>query len=217
VTRADQCLPVPADLDPVEVAGLVLTQVGYNGGSRPPVEQGWHVVVIGDGLVGQWAAQTFRARGARVLLAGHHPRRLEIAAAVSADAVVDTRQRPLAEAVAEHFAGRVDCVDESVGLMANVELAASVLRPDGHLVLNGYHPEGEHLLNVQLLHDREITCWGMAGWTRARLETTLGWVQQERLRVRPLVTHEFEGREADRAYRLMWDRTEDFLGILLRW
>jgi hypothetical protein len=35
--------------------------------------------------------------------------------------------------------------------------------------------------------------------------------------VRPLVTHEFAGAEADKAYRLVWDKSEEFLGLLLNW
>lgn len=217
VTHGSQCFPVPEDLDPIDVSGLVLTQVGFNGGTRPPVQPGWNVVVIGDGLVGQWAAQTFRAQGANVVLCGRRPRRLDIAASISADIVINGREQDLVTEITQKFPEGVDCVDESVGLIANVESAFVMLRHDGHLVFNGYHPEGEHLLNIQLMHDKEITCWGMAGWTTPRMEKTLQWVCEGKLKVRELVTHEFSGAEADKAYRLMWDKSDDFLGILLNW
>ena len=67
---------LPAGLDPVAYAGLVLTQVGFNCGSRSPVTPGSTAVVIGDGLVGQWAGQTLVQRGARVVMVGRHPDRL---------------------------------------------------------------------------------------------------------------------------------------------
>ncbi len=216
LTDAGQCLPVPESVDPVDAAGLVLTQVGYNGGTRPPVQPGWIAVVIGDGLVGQWAAQTFRARGCYVILCGRRPKRLHIAAQVSADEVVNDHEQSIEQIVAERF-GAVDVVDEAVGLIDNVELAFRLLRNDGHLVFNGYHPEGEHLMNIQWMHDKEITCHGMAGWTMERLAGTLRLIEQGRLKVRELITHEFAGAEADKAYRMMWDKTDDFLGILLKW
>lgn len=217
LTDAGQCLVLPEGLDPVEVSGLVLTQVGYNGGMRPPVQEGWTAVVIGDGLVGHWAAQTFRARGAYTILCGRRPKRLEIGAQVSADEVINAREQDIAEIINARFPDGVDVVDEAVGLIDNVELSFRLLRHDGHLVLNGYHPEGEHLMNIQWLHDREITCHGMAGWTRPRMEGTLKWLHEGKLKVRPLVSHEFAGTEADKAYRMMWDKSEDFLGILIDW
>jgi 3-hydroxyethyl bacteriochlorophyllide a dehydrogenase len=217
VTAADQCLRVPEGLAPQDVAGLVLTQVGFNGGTRPPVEPGWGAVVIGDGLVGQWAAQTFRARGAHVVLCGRHPLRLEIAARVSADEVVNDREQDIQAFVKERWPNGVDIADEAVGRIANVELAFSLLRRDGHLVFNGYHPEGEHLMNIQWMHDKEITCHGMAGWTRPRLEGTLQWLAEGKLNVRDLITHRFKGADAAQAYRMLWDRSEEFLGLLLEW
>ena len=60
---------LPGGLDPLAFSGLVLTQVGYNVGTRPRIEIGDGAIVIGDGLVGQWSAQTLAWRGARVLWA----------------------------------------------------------------------------------------------------------------------------------------------------
>ncbi len=217
VTEASQCFPVPEGVAVEDVAGLVLTQVGYNGGTRPPVAEGDVAIVIGDGLVGQWAAQTFRSRGAYVVICGRRPRRVQIAAEVSADEVVDTRSRDICQIVAERWPGGVKIVDEAVGLLGNVELAISLLAHDGHLVLNGYHPEGEHLMNIQWLHDKEITCHGMSGWTTPRMEKTLAAVAEGKLKVRELVTHEFAGAEANRAYKMVWEKEQEMLGVLLRW
>ncbi|MBD3176997.1 MAG: zinc-binding dehydrogenase [Armatimonadia bacterium] len=217
ITPADQCLPLPDGLDPIKASGLVLTQVGYNGAFRPPVEKGSKVLVIGDGLVGQWAAQGFRARGAEVVLLGRHHRRMELARAHSADVVLDDGEIVAAHAILDRWPDGADIVDEAVGRIANVEMAFQVLRHDGHLVFNGYHPEGEHLMSIQWMHDKEITCWGMAGWTRQRLEATLRLIQEGAFKVTELVTHAFPGVEADRAYRMIRDRSEPFLGVVLEW
>ncbi len=217
VTPAGECLPLPDCMDPIEASGLVLTQVGYNGAFRPPVGPGSRVVVIGDGLVGQWAAQGFRARGAEVLVLGRHPGRLELARLHSADAVLNDREVVAAHAILDRWPEGVDVVDEAVGRIANVELAFQLLKHDGHLVFNGYHPEGEHLMNIQWMHDKEITCWGMAGWTRPRMEATLDLLNRGAFKVKELVTHTFPGAEADAAYRMIRNRSEPFLGVVLQW
>lgn len=68
VTHGSQVWKLPERLDPVAASGLVLTQVGYNVGMRPELTPGDAAVVIGDGMVGHWAAQTLQHRGARVLM-----------------------------------------------------------------------------------------------------------------------------------------------------
>ena len=103
VTPAGECLPLPDGMDPIQASGLVLTQVGYNGAFRPPVGSDTRAVVIGDGLVGQWAAQGFRARGAEVLVLGRHPRRLELARLHSADAVLNDREVVAAHAILDRW------------------------------------------------------------------------------------------------------------------
>jgi threonine dehydrogenase-like Zn-dependent dehydrogenase len=84
-----EVISVPPEIDDLSAAGLVLAQVGWNGGSRPPVAHQELVVVVGDGLVGQYAAQRLRGRGARVLLVGRHAFRLGYARRFSADEVSD--------------------------------------------------------------------------------------------------------------------------------
>jgi 2-desacetyl-2-hydroxyethyl bacteriochlorophyllide A dehydrogenase len=76
VTHRSQIWKLPPGLDPVAASGLVLTQVGYNVGIRPQVSIGDAAIVLGDGMVGHWAAQTLQFRGARVLMAGKHDERL---------------------------------------------------------------------------------------------------------------------------------------------
>jgi 3-hydroxyethyl bacteriochlorophyllide a dehydrogenase len=108
-------------------ASLLLAQVGYNGASRPHIEPGAVAAVIGDGLVGQYAAQVLRGRGARVLLAGLVGERLALARRHSADEVFDAGQgdfgafvrsrAPEGAAVAVEAAGTAATVAQAVGLL----------------------------------------------------------------------------------------------------
>jgi 2-desacetyl-2-hydroxyethyl bacteriochlorophyllide A dehydrogenase len=212
-----EVIPLPEGLDPVKAAALVLTQVGYNGGSRPPVRSGDRALVVGDGLVGQWLAQMLRHRGARVLLVGRRPERLACAGQWSADRTVDVRQTPLAEAAQQEAPGGFDIVADTVGTAGSVAQVMGLVRRDGHLVLNGYYREGEHLLSIQQLHSREITAHAPAGWTRQRLEATLGLVEDGALRVRELMTHILPVEKAVEAYDLVLNKPQAFLGICLDW
>jgi len=212
-----EVIPLPEGLDPVKAAALVLTQVGYNGGSRPPVKPGDRALVIGDGLVGQWLGQMLRHRGARVVLAGRRPERLATAAQWSAARAVNIKEIPLEEVARQEAPGGFDLVADTVGTAESVAGLLGLVRRDGHLVLNGYYREGEHLLSIQQLHSREATVHAPAGWTRQRLEATLGLVESGALRVRELMTHILPAAKAAEAYRLVLDKPEAFLGICLDW
>ena len=76
VTHHSQIWTIPSGSSPLAFSGLVLTQVGYNCATRPLVNPGDAVVVVGDGLIGHWAAQFLVDRGARVMLVGKHDERL---------------------------------------------------------------------------------------------------------------------------------------------
>ena len=99
VQDQSEVISLPPGIDPRAGAGLVLAQVGWNGASRPPIQPGDVALVLGDGLVGQYAAQRLRERGAQVLLSGRRPFRLDLAQQHSADAVHDARTTDLAEAL----------------------------------------------------------------------------------------------------------------------
>jgi threonine dehydrogenase-like Zn-dependent dehydrogenase len=174
VTHHSQVWKLPQGHALEAFSGLVLTQVGYNVGTRPALQPGQAAVVIGDGLVGHWAAQTLKQRGARVLMVGRHDERLaRFTAATPADGVVNVsrEQKDLVAVVRQWAAGDgVQVVADTVGSIPAIESLLPLMRRDGHIASAGFYgPNG--LIDIQKLRDREITCMlRLAGqrsvWTR---------------------------------------------------
>ena len=213
----DQLYAVPADGPPPEAySGLVLTQVGYNCGVRPTIAAGDPAVVIGDGMVGQWAAQTLQQRGARVLLLGRHPDRLQRLPLAAGDAVVNTRETDDLEAVKAWAPDGVQAIIDSVGSVATLNRLFWTLRRDGHLVSAGFNGR-DSLFDLQLLRFREATVHAPSGWSRQRLEATLDWVHQGRLDTLGLVTHRFPADRAVEAWDAIRGQHDTTLGVLLDW
>lgn len=218
VTHFSQCLAVEPGVSPVSVSGLVLTQVGYNGGSRPVVHEGDVAVVLGDGLVGQWLAQRLSMRGAKVFVAGRHDLRLDRAEAYAQAYGINVRGEDLMEVMRRIRPYGVDIVADTLAVPDSIDLALGLLRHDGQLVLNGYYREGYHLLSIQDLHEKEISVYNPSGWTRERMEATLKLVKGGQMEVEGLVTHRVAWPHAAEAYkRLVWNKEEDFLGIVIDW
>jgi 2-desacetyl-2-hydroxyethyl bacteriochlorophyllide A dehydrogenase len=217
VTPWQNVFKLPASVSTRAASGLLLAQVGYNGAVQPRVRKGDVVVVIGDGLVGQYAGQVFRHRGAHVILSGHHDARLRLAARYAADEVVNSAREDFASHVRRKWPDGVQVAAESASRNELVRMAIDMLEYNGQLVLLGYYPEGECMIDIHWVRARETTIYCPNSWTPERLKATLKLIEQGHMKVDELVTHELPFTEAPRAYQMILDRSEEFLGVVFRW
>jgi 2-desacetyl-2-hydroxyethyl bacteriochlorophyllide A dehydrogenase len=217
VTHQNDVLKLPRDLDPVAASGLVTTQVGYNHGSRPPVAEGTRAIVVGDGLVGLWSAETLQARGAAVLLIGRHDERLRTFDERGESRTVNARNEN-AELIAAQFApGGASVVIDTMTTAEALHRSLRLLAHDGHIVAGGYYIEGHQLIDYMQLTAREATLYAPGGWTRARLERTLQWIAAGRLRVLDKITHRWPVERAAQAFDLLVHKSEPFLAMVIDW
>ncbi len=215
VTHRSQLWRLPESLDPVAASGLVLTQVGFNVGSRPPVGSGDAAVVIGDGLVGQWSAQTLAQRGARVLLLGRHDDRLaRFVRGETARVATPDHARAAVRAFAGENATAI--VADTVGERATIEALLPTLRHNGHIVSAGFFGH-DGRIDIQALRSRELTLHAPAGWNRARMDATLALLADGALATLPLITHRFPVARAAEAYSAILEKQNGVLGVVLDW
>lgn len=212
VTPANQIWKLPTDASPFDYCGLVLAQVGYNCGTRPTVEAGDQAVVIGDGLVGQWAAQTLLHRGANVLVLGRHDDRLKHLPEPIRG--VNTRETELAAALAPH--NKVAVVVDSVGDLDTFRAIQPYMKHDSHLVSAGFLGE-KGSLDIQTLRGQEITLHTPSGWSDKRMERTIEAISQGWLHTSSLITHRFRAEQAAEAWRFIQSNKSGCLGVLLSW
>jgi 3-hydroxyethyl bacteriochlorophyllide a dehydrogenase len=211
---------LPDSVSLLEASGLLLAQVGYNGATKPPLAPAsadTPAAVIGDGLVGQYAAQVLRHRGARVLLSGLAPLRLALAAKHSADEVFDSSRGDFSAFVRERFPKGVAVAVETASSQRTVRQAIDLLAYGGHLVLNGFYPPGESLLDWHWLRTKELTAHFPNSRTRERLESTLRLIDEGAVRVQELVTHTVRLEEAPKLYEKLLGPDADFLGLVIEW
>ena len=209
-------LKLPTTPDALAFSGLVLTQVGYNCGSRPPVSEGTTALVLGDGLVGHWAAQTLALRGADVLLAGRHPERLARFADGDRRRTVDVSAMP-AEAPFECFGGDGPHIFvDTAGSIEAMGIASERVRQGGHLVSAGFYGSHDEL-HLQPARLREVTVHLVSGSQAERLQHTLELVASGDLQTLPLITHHFPASEAEAAWRLLQGTSAGHLGVILDW
>jgi len=217
VTHGSQIWPLPPGLDPVAASGLVLTQVGYNVGMRPSMQPGDAAVVIGDGMVGHWTAQTLKHRGARVAVLGKHDERLQLFALGEGDDLIDVSDgSDWVQRVSAWAPDGIQVIADTVGSIATVEALFPLLRHQGHISSAGFYGSNGRI-DIQTLRNREATLHAPAGWSKERMDATLALLASGDLNTLHLITHRLPAQRAADAYDMILRRTEHVLGVVLEW
>ena len=217
-TWAGEVYRLPPGIDEIDASATVVAQVGYNAGYRPTLKAGDWVVVFGDGIIGQPGAQAARSRGARVIVVGHRAERLSLAAKYSADAVVNTRNENVVEAVrrivgAKHVTAVIDTIQTVEAQKEYIDLLENW---HGQIVYSGFTP-GTCWADMALLQQRQLTCHNVSGWTRERMENTLALLAEKKMQIRPLITHLVPYTQGRQMWEMILAKSQSFMGITFDW
>ncbi|MFQ5830118.1 MAG: zinc-binding dehydrogenase [Candidatus Methylomirabilia bacterium] len=184
------CWPAPADLSDEQ---LLLTEplaVVVRAAARAAVRPGATAAVLGAGTLGLLALQVLRALGARVLVVGRTPRRLDLATEFGAEGTHALAAGPGSEA-ARAFSGRegVDVVVETAGTPEAVAETIELVRPGGRVVLTGLPHEPSQVSFFWVVR-HEITLVGSMIY-QDEFPEAMRLLREGAVRVGPLVTHRF--------------------------
>ena len=217
ITSSSDVIVLPEGLETADACALVVAQVGYNAASRLSFSEPSNVVVIGDGLIGQFTAQALEFMGHRVLMAGRHDLRLEIArACIPGIHTINAIKGNIREAAERLFNGRVDGAADCVGNAETIAESYGLVRTLGQVAVVGYRP-GDRSADIHAAQAKELTIHFPAGVRLERMVATIELLVIGKLQVRPLVTHRFGYRDFPEACRLLGSREKNFLGILIDW
>ncbi len=228
-------------LDEVALGGMAA--IGLHAVELSQVRAGELVVVIGQGMIGQFDGQLSRLRGARVVVSDLIDRRLELAAAWGADRVVNPRDENLESVVKEErgklssplgygpvggtrsafelnrwsqMDGGADLVIDTTAQRQMVDNWPNLLRREGRLALQGYFPDPVPF-DYHLFHFKRVQILCPGGFDVAGYGRVLDLMQLGLLQVKPLITHCLPVRSAPEAFRLVLEEPEQILGMVLDW
>lgn len=217
VTPRSQIYKLPSAPDPLAYSGLVLTQVGYNCGVGMPLKIGQGAVVIGDGLVGLWAAQTLAWRGAEVLLVGKHDYRLKHFGTRPFQHTHNLSDDPdWIGAANQLFPDGATVAVDTVGSAEVMEAFFNVLHRFGHAVSAGFYGT-EDRIALQPLRYGELSIHLPSGLRPHRMVDTVRLIAGGYLETLPLITHHFPAKQAADAWKLIENKSEPVLGVILDW
>lgn len=207
---------LPTGIDPLAFSGMVLTQVGYNCGARPHIGVGEGAVVIGDGMVGHWAAQTLAWRGAHVVLVGRHDDRLAKFKTSPTCHTVNAKKENWQDAVRDLLPNGAQVGVDTVGSVDALTDLMTIMKRFGHLVSAGFYGT-EDTMPLQPPRYKELSIDLVSGWWPDRMAHTLDLIAAGHLDTLSLITHRFPVAQAADAWALIESKREPVLGVILDW
>jgi 2-desacetyl-2-hydroxyethyl bacteriochlorophyllide A dehydrogenase len=218
--ESDLIIKLPAGFDRVAAAQLAVACVSWHDAMRGHVGPTDNVLVVGAGLIGQFAAQACRAMGARVAVAGHHDDRLALAAELGADETLNTnddgamdRLQELAPFSVVMETTGADVLDWIIGapgkaMPCMVGWRSRVVMIGGRREVNySYLRAGGN--QVALLHTGHFK--------QVDLEQVVRLAAKGAITIRPLIRDVVPASEAPRIYDTLANEPSKLLGVVFDW
>ncbi len=211
-----RCERVPAGADPRAVILAGLGGVAMRGIEMAGVPAGVKVLVAGLGVIGQFAAQICRLKGAQVAVTDRVASRLKIAADNGADWVIDAASEDLATRSREIAPQGYDIIIDTTSSAAVVNSLFPLLRMRGKFVFQGWYPPPTPL-NLDALHQRLPTCYSPCAHSGTAVKAVLQWIADGHLKTGNLITHAARPEQAAEIYKMIGAGSDNFLGVLFDW
>ena len=234
--KADEglmALPVPKGLDGREAVFARMAGVSIGSLRSSSVQPGDTVLVVGMGLVGNFAAQLFQLAGADVMAADLSDFRLDKASECGIGRRINSSKMDLEEAVLDWTDGLgAQIVVEAIGISEVIAEASMLTRPLGEIILLGTpRAYGVFDATPMLLHIHmnSIRMIGALEWTwpqhatlRARDITTgygllLEWIASGEIITKPLLTHLASPADCQSIYEGLTSSKEEYMGAVFDW
>ncbi|MBN2501284.1 MAG: zinc-binding dehydrogenase, partial [Anaerolineales bacterium] len=229
--------PLPDDVDFESAAFTTLGSIALHGFRLAEPQVGETVGIVGLGLLGLLTVGIAKSAGCRVFGADLDPKRVELARALGAEAVVRAEAEEGALAFSRGRGCDVVLICADTSSNDPVELAGEIARDRGRVVAVGavgleiprriYYAKELSFVNSRSYgpgrydpnyeEDGRDYPAGYVRWTEGRnLEAIVDLLAAGTLDVSTLITHRFPIEQAAEAYELITGKTkEPFLGVLL--
>jgi len=204
---AEQCFPVPPEIDDGLGAMMEPFAVALHALKRAGSVAGKQVIVTGGGPIGLLTVMAARAYGATTIaLSDPVPERRQMALAVGADNVLDPAAAALKDQVMALTGDGFDLLFEASGAPSALKLAFEVVRRGGTLVQIGVFSTPEIALPINQLMVRELQLVGSFRYGNV-WEEAIRLVTSGRVNLRPLISRVFPLRQAREALELACAKT----------
>ena len=233
------CAKIPEGVDYESAAFCTLGAIALHGVRSAQLTLGENVVVIGLGLLGQIACQIVKASGCTVFGVDVDREKVSLAIELGADQGAVSEEEDVEQRVRSSSGGYgadAVLVFASTSSSQPVELAAEISRDRGRVVIPGMVKLD---LPRKIFYEKELTLvvprssgpgtydpiyetkgidypLSYVRWTQRRnIEEFLDLVASGKVELGRIITHRFKTEDAEKAYQLIMEGKEKYIGVLL--
>ena len=214
VCPGTECFKVPRGLEWEDIIFDRMGAVGLHGNLLSGTRKGDTVVIVGQGMIGNTFMQMAKSRGAFVITSDLAPSRVKLSKKHGADIAVNASKQDLRKIVLRRCPQGADVVVEAIGYDRLIPTCMSMVRERGKMVLQGWYPGDIHI-NFHEAHNKRLTVF-FPCHLEGR-DVILRMVKKGTMKLRPFVTHVFDVKDAGKAFKMVAEATEDFMGVVIDW
>lgn len=184
--------------------------------SKARIPAGAQVLVIGDGPIGQLAAQLANLAGAsRVIMAGSWDEKLAIARECGIHETINYHHEDVVQRARELTEGGPEIIIETSGNNSALGNAVQALKPTGRIVAVSWYngPTVEVAMNTVIVKDAELI--GSLASPNS-FTSVLRYMAEGKLKVKPLITHVKPLSELETVVKMIRAKKEMRIKILLK-
>jgi len=227
----------PLDFDEKLIPFIRMATVAITSLRVSSAELGDTVVIIGLGLVGNYASQIFSLAGAKVISIERVSKRLEIASKCGIKHLINPeRENPIEKVMELTNKQGAEVTVEAIGNPKLIEMAFKLTKRKGEVILLG-SPRGEYITDVTNILDYvhviskgSITLKSAHEWIypvmrssdcKHSIERNTAIVynlfKEGKLKAQELITHVINPADAKSAYDGLVSKKDEYLGVIMDW
>lgn len=228
------CIPMPGDASMELIPFTRMASIAMTGIRVSTIELGDPVVVLGQGLVGNLAAQLAGLQGGQVIGVDIDENRLALSRKCGIEQTVNSGSAGWKDRIMEIADGGVMTIIDATGNASVIQEACDLVRPYGECVLLGsprvpYETNLTDMLNKVHLPPF-VTMKGALEWRfptfknefvkhsiEQNSEIIMQLIHDGRLIVQPLLTHQLDPAKAAEAYLGLKTKGNEYLGVEFNW
>ncbi len=175
------------------------------------------VAIVGPGPIGLALAQASKALGAdKVILTGTRQGRLELGKKMGADYTVNVKEGQDPVAVVRDLTGGLgaDVVFDAAGTSDSLDTALNLVRPGGAIVMVAFYKKPV-TVNINRAVVRNVHLYTVRGEGRRNVRRALSLSAQNKIDLKPLITHHFPLREINRAFDTFTQRIDNAIKVIV--
>lgn len=206
---------VPEGLSSGRAAFGGVSAVSCMGVSLAEPNVGDKAFVIGQGLIGHFAALHFKLRGAEVAVADIHENRLRMAKEGGMDHTINCAKEDMAEAVRAIWPDGADIIADSTGNYDVIDASVDAIRYRGKYVILAWCKGAN--FNLPKFHNRVSAAY--FPWTLEGARVLHSWrlMDMGALDVDHIISHRMPYTDAQKAFDMIYNTPGQLTGILLEW